>query len=168
MVSTNASTKKNHKFYNSTAKAISRGRGDFATKVGSLCVRFLNMSAPVKNQVENGLCKLFDFQGHTIDVSDQAIFTLKYLGLHYELGKKTNVSELLTATYNKSCRFLLFMTTVHLDQADPNCKHSCMIFWACVQLLLGVYGRDDIIDTQTIKISHNLLVHLAALHYGRN
>ena len=42
------------------------------------------MSAPVKNQMENGLSKIFNFWGQTIDVSDQAIFTLKDTGLHDE------------------------------------------------------------------------------------
>ena len=40
------------------------------------------MVAPVKPQVENGLRKLFNFRGQTIDVSDQAVFILKDLGLH--------------------------------------------------------------------------------------
>ena len=30
----------------------------------------------MKIQVENGLNKIFDFRGHTIDVSDQAVFTV--------------------------------------------------------------------------------------------
>ena len=55
-------------------QAIPRGGGDYATYVGSLCDCFVEMWLPVKTQVKNGLCKLFDF-------SDQAIFTLKYSGL---------------------------------------------------------------------------------------
>ena len=47
----------------------------------------------MKTQVENGLSKLFGFRGQTIDVSDQAVFTLKYLVLHDEEGKKTNVNS---------------------------------------------------------------------------
>ena len=39
------------------------------------------MGALVKNQVENGLSNIFDSQVQTIDVSDQAVFTLKYLVL---------------------------------------------------------------------------------------
>ena len=70
MVGTNASTNENHKFYNSSVQAISRGGGDCATKVGALCDRFVDMGSPVKNQVENGLSKLFDFRGQTIDTSD--------------------------------------------------------------------------------------------------
>ena len=49
-------------------------------------------------QVENGLKKLFNLQGHTIDVSYQAIFTLKYSGLCDEEGNKINISDPLTAT----------------------------------------------------------------------
>ena len=43
----------------------------------------------MKNQVENGMNKIFDFRGQTIGVSDQAIFTLKYLGLHDKEGIKS-------------------------------------------------------------------------------
>ena len=62
--------------------AISRRGGDCAIKVGSLCARFVGMISPVKKKVEIGLSKLFDLQGQTIDVYDQSVFTLKYLGLH--------------------------------------------------------------------------------------
>ena len=34
------------------------------------------MVSLVKNHVENGLSNLFDLQGQTIDVSDQAVFIL--------------------------------------------------------------------------------------------
>ena len=78
------------------------------------------MEALVKTQVENGLSKNFDFRGQTIDVYDQAIFILKYSGLHDEEGKKTNVSEPPTAAQRRSGRFLSFIMTVHPDQADPN------------------------------------------------
>ena len=70
MVGTNASTNEKHKFYNSTLHAISRRGGDCATNVGALCDHFVDMGAPVTNQVKNGLNKLFDFQGQTIYVSD--------------------------------------------------------------------------------------------------
>ena len=50
-------------------QAISIGGGD----CGSLCDRFFYMGGSVKTQVKNGLSKLFDFQGQTIDVSDQYI-----------------------------------------------------------------------------------------------
>ena len=43
---------------------------------------FFDMGSPVKNQVENGLIKLLDLRGQTIDFSDLAIFTLKDKGLH--------------------------------------------------------------------------------------
>ena len=46
------------------------------------------MGAPVWNQVENILSKIFNFQGQTIDVSDQAVFNLKYLGLYDKKGGK--------------------------------------------------------------------------------
>ena len=73
---------KKHKFYNSTVQAISSGVGDCATKVGSMCAHFVDLGALVKNPVENGLSKLLDFCVQKIDVSDQAVFTLKYSGLH--------------------------------------------------------------------------------------
>ena len=53
--------------------AISRGVGDCAIKVGVLCDHLADMGAPVETQVVNGLSKLFDFRGQTIDVSDQDI-----------------------------------------------------------------------------------------------
>ena len=84
MVGTNDYTNEKHKLYNSTLPEISIGGGDCATKVGSLCSRFFDMGAPVKTHVENGLSKIFDLRGHTIDVSDQAVFILKYLGIHDE------------------------------------------------------------------------------------
>ena len=70
MVGTNASTNEKHKFYNSTLQAISRGCGGYATKLGAICARFVDMGALVKTHVENGLSKIFDFWVHTIDVSD--------------------------------------------------------------------------------------------------
>ena len=42
------------------------------------------MGEPVKTQVENGLNNFFNFWGKTIDVSDQAVFTLLDLGLSDE------------------------------------------------------------------------------------
>ena len=53
-------------------------------KVGSLCALFVDIGGPVETQVENGISKLFDFWGQTIDVSDQAFFTLKDLVIHDE------------------------------------------------------------------------------------
>ena len=84
MIETNDSTNEKHKFYNSKVQSISRGGGDCVTKVGALCARFVVMGAPVRTKVENGTGKLFDLQGQTIDVSDQAVFILKDLGLHDE------------------------------------------------------------------------------------
>ena len=86
MVVTNASTNEKHKFYNSMIQAISIEWGDYTTKIGSLCACFFDTGAPVKTQVVNELSKLFNFRGHTIDVSDQSVFTLKDLGLHDEEG----------------------------------------------------------------------------------
>ena len=83
MIGTNASTNEKHKFYNSTVQAISRVGEDCATKVGALCAHFVDMGALVTTQVENLLSKLFDFRGHNIDVSDQAVFIFKDQGLHY-------------------------------------------------------------------------------------
>ena len=70
------------------------------------------MVDPVKTQVENELSKFFNFRGQTIDVSDQAIFTLKYLGLHDEKGNKINKRHPLISSQRWSDSFLLFMMTV--------------------------------------------------------
>ena len=69
-------------------QAISIGGGDCSKNVGALCAHFFGMGAAVKTQVENGLRKLFDLRGQTIDTSDQAVFTLEDSGLHDEEGKK--------------------------------------------------------------------------------
>ena len=42
------------------------------------------------------LNNLFGLRGQTIDVYDQAVFTIKYSGIKYEEGKKINISDLLT------------------------------------------------------------------------
>ena len=73
MVLTNVSKNENKKFYNSMVQTISRGGGECATKVGSLCAHFVDIGSPVKTQVENWLSKLLYFRGQTIDVSDQDI-----------------------------------------------------------------------------------------------
>ena len=123
---------------------------------------FVDMGAPVKTQVENGLSKLFDFRGQTINTSDQAVLTLKDSGLHDEEGKKINTSETLTESQRSSGSVLYFMMAVHPDQAEPNWKHSHMTCRACVKLHLHVYGIDARINTQMMKTSHDLLFHLAA------
>ena len=86
-------------------QAISIGVGNCATKVGALCAIFVDMGTSVKTHVENGLSKLFNFWGQTIDVSDQAIFILNYSGLRDDERKKTNVSDPLTASQRRSGRF---------------------------------------------------------------
>ena len=53
-----------------------------------MCARFVDMGAPVKIQVVNGLSKIFDFRGQNIDASEQAVFTLNYSDLHDEEGGK--------------------------------------------------------------------------------
>ena len=122
------------------------------------------MGAPAKTQVENGISKIFDLRGQTIDVSDQAVFILKDSGIHDEEGKKTNVSDPLTAYERRSGRFLSFMMPVHLDQADPKLIYSCMTFRVCVQLPLEVDGIDARINTKTLKPPHDFLVHLMVLY----
>ena len=82
MVGTNDSTNKNNRFYNSTLQAISRGGGYCAAKVGEICDRFFDMGALVKTQVENGISKLFNLHGQTVDLYDQAIFDLKDSGIY--------------------------------------------------------------------------------------
>ena len=72
------------------------------------------MGALVKNQAENGISKLFDLRVQTIDVSNQDVFTLNYLGLNDGEGKKTNVSDPLTVGQRRSGIFS-FMITVYPD-----------------------------------------------------
>ena len=82
MVGTNASINKKHNLYKSTVQAISIGGLDCTTKVGALCAHSVYMGAPFKTQVEHGLNKIFNFWVQTIDVSNQAVFTLKGLDIH--------------------------------------------------------------------------------------
>ena len=121
------------------------------------------MGAPVNIQVENGRIKLFNLQGQTINTSDKAVFTLNDSGFQDEDRKKINTSDPLTAAQRQSGRFLCFMMTLHPYQADPNLKHSLMTFRACVKLLIYVDGIYTSINTQMLKTSHGLLVHLEAL-----
>ena len=121
------------------------------------------MTAPGKTQVENRLRKFFNFQDQTTYISDQAVFTLKDSGLYDEEGDKVNTSDPITESQRRSGHFLYFIITVDPDQADPNCKHSRMNCRACVQLPLGLYGINSIINTQIMKTSHDLLSHLADL-----
>ena len=65
------------------------------------------MGPTVKTQLENGLSKLFDLQGQTIDTSEQEVLTLNDSGLHDEEGKKINTSGPLTAAQRQSGRFCL-------------------------------------------------------------
>ena len=73
------------------------------------------MGAPFKTQVDNDLSRISNLLGQTIDVSDQAVFILKDLGLHDEEGNKTNVSKPLTVAQKSSVRFLSLMMLVHPD-----------------------------------------------------
>ena len=117
--------------------------------------------------MENGLSKLFNFRGYTIDVSDQAVFTLNYYSPHDDECKKTNVSDSITADQRRSVRFLSFMMKFHPYQADKNCKQSHMDCRAGIQLSLDVDGIYDSIYTQMLKTSHYFIVHLADLDHGR-
>ena len=103
-----------------------------------MCDCFIVMGAPVKNQVENGLIKIFDFRGQTIYVSTKSFFTLNDLGLHDEEGNKINVSNPLTADQRRSGHFFPFMMTVHSDQDYQKSNRSRMTCRACVQLPLDV------------------------------
>ena len=109
-------------------KDISRVGGECTTKVGALCTHFFDMRAQVKTQVENMLSKLFDFWVQTIDVSDQAVFTLKYLVFYDEEGRIISTSYPLTAAQRQSGHFLLLMITIYRDQSYSNCRISCMNF----------------------------------------
>ena len=90
------------------------------------------------------------------------------MGLHDEEVKKTNVSEPLTAAHRREGRFCYLMTTVHPYQYDPNYKHSRMTWRACVNLQLDVYGIEASINTQILKTSYDIIVHLEALDNGIN
>ena len=79
------------------------------------------------------MSKIFYFQGQTICVSDQAVFILKYLGLHDEEVKKINIRNIITENQMQSGCFMLFKVMVHPDQDYTKFKHSCMTFRACVQ-----------------------------------
>ena len=96
----------------------------------------------------NGLSKLFDLRGKTIDTSDQDVFTLKDSGLRDKEGNKINTRDPLTAAQRRSGLFLSLMMTVHLDQTDPNYNHSHTTFRACVKLHIDVDGIDASINTQ--------------------
>ena len=67
------------------------------------------MGAPVKNQVENGISNLFDFQGQTIDVSDQEVSPLKDSGLHDDEGEQNNVSDQTTVAKRRSSSFCILL-----------------------------------------------------------
>ena len=96
MVVTNDSTNENYTFYNSKVQEILRWGGDLYTKVVDLHDRFVDMGAPKKTQVENGLNKLFNFWGQIIYVSEKAVFTLKYSDIYDEEGKKINIRDQIT------------------------------------------------------------------------
>ena len=126
------------------------------------------MGSTVKNQVDNRIFKIFTFRGQNIDVSDQTIFTLKYLGLHDEEGKTIIISDPLTVNQKRSGSFLMFIMTAHLYQADTTFKHSHMACRACVQFPLYVDDIDAIIYNKILKNPHIILFHLAVLENGRN
>ena len=149
-------------------QAISRRVGYWATNIGSLCARFVDLVPPVKNQVENRISKLFDLRGHTIDVSVQYNLTLKDSGLNAEEVKKNNISNPLTAGQRKSGHVLLLMMAVHPNQSDPNCKHSHIPCRSCIKLPLDIDGIDSSTNTQMLKPPHILLVHLVVTKNERN
>ena len=111
-----------------------------------MCLFFLG-GAPVKTLVENGLIKIFCLRFQTIDVSYQAVFTLKDSVIHDEYGKKTNVIDPIIVVQRQSVHFLFLMMVVHPDQSDPICKHIRMTCRACVQIPLGLDGIETSIDT---------------------
>ena len=47
-----------------------------------MCEMFFDTGAPVKTHVENVLNKILNLQCQTIDVSYQAVFTLKDTGIY--------------------------------------------------------------------------------------
>ena len=81
-------------------------------------------------------------------MSDQDDLTLNNSGFHDEELNKINARNSITADLRRPGIFLLFLIMVHPYQADTNSKHSHIIFKACVQLPLYVYGIVTSIDTQ--------------------
>ena len=65
------------------------------------------MESPVKTQVENGISRIFDLRGQTIDISDQAVSILKDSGLYDDEGKNTNGCDPLTADHSSSGRLFI-------------------------------------------------------------
>ena len=59
------------------------------------------------------------------------------------------------------------MMTVHPEQDDPNCKHSCMSCRACIQISLDVYVIYAIIDTKILKTPNDIFPQLVDLDDGR-
>ena len=66
---------------------------------------FFYMVSPVKTQMENGLNKLFNLRGQTIDVPGQAVFTLKASVLHDEEVNKIKIRNLIKSTQRQSGSF---------------------------------------------------------------
>ena len=64
------------------------------------------MGNPSTTQVKNGLHKIFNFWDQNIDVSNQAVFVLIDLGLHYEEGENTTTCDPLTTSERVSVFFL--------------------------------------------------------------
>ena len=112
----------------------------------------------------NGLSKLFNLRGRTIDLSEQSAFTINDSFLRDKEVNKINKIDPLAATQRRSGHFLPFMITAHPDQASPNCKHSRMNCRACVQLPIYVNGIDASIDTQILKNYLFFLFHLVAFY----
>ena len=116
----------------------------------------------VKNKMENGLSKLFNFWGQTIHVTDQTVFTLEYFGLNDWEGEEKNKRP--AHIKPEAIRYFL---VVNDDQDDPKCKHSSMTCRACVKLTLDVDGIDAIIDTQILNTPQDLLVNLVNLDHRK-
>ena len=110
MVGTNNPTNEKDKSYKKTAQAIIRRGQDCATKVGALCARFVDIVDPVKTHVKNGLNKIFDLQGQSIDVSDQDLFVLTHESLHEKEGRKTTIGDPLSEGQRQTHRLLSFIT----------------------------------------------------------
>ena len=95
-------------------------------------------------------------------MSEQAVFT----GIYDEEGKKIKICGLLTESQRRPCRFVSFMMTVHLYQADPNLNQSRMNSRLCVQLSLDINRIYAIIHAKIPKKNIILLFHLADLDNG--
>ena len=111
--------------------------------------------------------KIFDFQGHIIDVSIQEIFVLTDAGLNYAEGEKITIGDPLSEGQRRTGRLLFFTITVYLYKSISKRTYRRMPSRDRVKLPLyidGIYAR---IETNILKNSLDILVQLACLESGQ-